>query len=233
MFTGLVALLFLVLLIPGLFGWIIPLVFGIKHIRKKTGGVVLTVVGSVWGAFAIVFGGLFTFFLVMGLRTMQVEDFDPAKFQGKTGRILLSHKAESELVVMSMGGIGTKRLRFKTLDGVITAPEGKYFPFEYTAFARDPAGKKWKASCTLLGGSVDDVSVSAESPRELAVGPPFTAKVTVTKEPGGEVGIDLKLTGQGGGRYTIQQMDSNDTPPGFEIIGPDGKVVLKDKFHFG
>lgn len=233
MFTGLAALLVLVLLIPGLFGWIFPLVFGIKRIRKKTGGVVLTLVGSLWGLFAIVFGGLFAFFLVMGLRSMQVEDFDPAAFKGKTGRIILTHKAESELVMMGMGGMSAKRLRFKTTDGVITAPEGKYFPFEYTAFARDQAGKKWKASCMLFRGSGDQLSVIAESPRDLTVGPPFIAKVTVTREPGGEVGIDLKVTGSCGNSYTLQQADSDNAPPGFEVIGPDGKVVLKDKFHFG
>ncbi|MBI5687100.1 MAG: hypothetical protein HZC54_18675 [Verrucomicrobia bacterium] len=233
MYMGLAAAIILLLLVPGLLGWIIPLAFGIGRIRKKTGGVVLTVVGGVWGLLALCFGGLVAWSITMGFRAMQVEDFDPAKFQGKTGKITLAHKAESELVLMSFGGMDTKRMRFKTLDGVFSVPEGKYFPFEFAAFARDPAGAKWKATCQLFGGAKDELSVSAESSQELAAGPPFTAKVKVSKQSGNEVAFDLKITGQGGHNYAFQRTDAADTPPGFEVVGPDGKVVLKDKFHFG
>jgi len=231
--ASLVAAVVLLLLVPGLLGWIIPLVFGIKRIRNKTGGVVLTVVGGVWGGLALCFGCLIAWSAVMGFRAMRVEDFDPAKYQGKTGRIALSHKAESELVLMSLGDMSPKRIRFKTLDGVVCVPEGKYFPFEFTAFAQDQAGRKWKATCCLIRGAEDEIAVSAESPQELAVGPPFTAKVAVTKQSGDGVGFDLKVTGQGGHSYSFRRADAPEAPPGFEVVGPDGKAILKDKFHFG
>ena len=233
MYMSLVMLVVLLLFVPGLFGWIVPLVFGIKRIRKKTGGVVLTVVGGVWGLLAFACGCLIAWSVMMGFRAMQVEDFDAAKFQGKMGKITLAHKGESELVLMGIGGMETKRVRFKTRDGVVSVPEGKYFPFEFTAFAQDQAGTKWRASSMLFRGAADELTVSAESPQELAVGPPFTAKVTVAKQSGSEVSFDLKVRGQGGHSYTFRGADEKDASPGFEVVGPDGKVVLTDKFHFG
>ncbi|MBM4045817.1 MAG: hypothetical protein FJ279_11935 [Planctomycetes bacterium] len=231
MATTVVGVVILLLLLPSLFGWIVPLVFGIRRIRRKTGGVVLTVVGGVWGLLALCLVGLIGWLIWVGLRAMRVEDFDPRKYEGRMGRIALSHKAESEL--MLMGEKRGKRIRFKTADGAVLVPEGKYRPFEYATFSQDEAGAKWKASCYLFRGMADSLSVSAESVSELAVGPPFTARVTVGKESAEEVALDLKVTGQGGDGYTIRRADGKDEPPGFEVVGPDGKVVLRDRFKFG
>lgn len=226
----------LALVLAGLIGlgWLVPLVLGIVRLRRRSGGVVLTVLGGTWALGVGLVGALgwltYRTFLEFGpgaASPLKVEQFEPAKYQGETGTIVLGYKGESSLEAYQRDG--TKALRLSTNDGIVKAPVGNYHVMGYQALAKEQSGAEWVARCSPGAR----VSVKAGSSTELKLGPPLTASITVKTRGKDQVSMDLKLAGVDGGQYTISKKGGRDEPPSFVALNKAGQVVWKGRFSYG
>jgi len=198
-------------------GWIVPLVIGIIFIKRKSrAGVVLTVIGGVWGLVGLSVLGFGIYSSQRAMRVSRVEDFDPEQYEGEMGSIVLPYKGESSLEVQNKES--QKRMRFSTTNGMVLAPTGRYDLCSYEVIDEDENGAKWTASGSLYSLKSREISVEADSTQDLEIGPPFVAKVTVKKKGQDEAVLDFKLTGRGGGNYTITRMDKGRKAPGFQVV---------------
>ncbi len=221
----------LILLALIAFGWLVPLIIGIVWMRRGSGGTVLTILGGIWAAGV----GLVVLLAWLGWRqfsaysggSVQMEDFDAAKYQGQTGTMVLAHKGQSVFEAYLRGG--NKILRFSTPDGVLKAPVGSYDVRQYQAIAKDSKGREWIAACYPDA----KVSVKAGASTKLDLGPPFTASITVKTSGKDRVSMDLKLAGTNGGQYTIRQKGGKDEPPSFVALDKAGQVVWQGRFAYG
>jgi hypothetical protein len=214
-------------------GWVIPLVAGIVRLKRGTGGVALTVVGGIWCLFAVSIG-LFAYVVSRQVSTARnVEAFNPAAYQGPTGKIVVPHQGDCSLEVYATDGASArKRLQLSGKDGVLVAPVGTYVLGSCDLTARDAANREWSASC-YPGSSSGRISVTANAPVNLDVGPPFTASVKVHSQGKSQVGMDYQLTGRGGHSYTIEKNSGADDPPGFQVLDSSGKEVWHGTFAYG
>lgn len=211
-------------------GWILPLVLGIRRLRRKTGGAILTGLSSLWGIAAVSLAAAAFLPDLLKSRRPDTEDFDPSACQVQMGKIILPHKSESQLVLYrpSQG----RRWRFSTHDGVVLAPLGQYQLCQYSTTCEDAEKTKWTASCDLSYRKAKGLSVAVDAPCELEVGPPFKAQVTV-EEPAPTVHLNLKVTGRGGDNFTIRRADETEEPPGFEVRSASGDPIQQGQLAFG
>lgn len=218
-----------------LLGWLLPLVLGIVRIRRKgAGGVVLTVIGGVWGLVVLGVVGLAVYEVHEYSRVSdsgKVVDFDPAQYQGQTGSIVLSHKGESTLEIGGRDGGG--RMRLSTSNGVLSAPVGTYNLFSYEAVGKDESGATWVASGSLSSRGREPISVKANSTQTLELGPPFKASVTVKSTGRGSATLDMSLKGCDGNQYTISKKGGRGEPPSFQVLSKTGEVLWQGRFEYG
>ena len=221
-------------------GWIVPLVIGIVRLRRRstgdTAGMVLTIVGSVWGVVGLmlgVCGGMFWLMSSFGGPFSRVVQFDPSQHEGPMGAIVVPYEGEASLQVASMAG--AKTLVLSSHDGRFQAPVGGYSPWVFTANKTDEDGSEWQASTYLtMSGKPSQVSVQADSETSLELGPPFTASIAVTAEQRNKVALDLKVADSQGNHYTISRLGLRAAPPPrFEVRSSSGELVLEGQFEYG
>jgi hypothetical protein len=208
-------------------GWIAPLVVGIVKLRRRRGGIVLTIIGAVWGLGALGMVGLGAFSYYQVSKFRHIEEFDPAAYHGEMGTIVVSHKGQGSLLLRERKA--DKQIRVAIDNGVAQAPAGEYEVVTYDAVAKDERGVKWTASCYY--SKREPLSVAASSSQQLDAGPPFTAAVAVKERAKGKVSIDLGIAGRGGRQYSIMRQDG--TAPGFEVLDKSGKVLWQGSFEYG
>ncbi len=213
-------------------GWIVLLVIGIIRIkRRRRAGVVLTVIGGIWGLLALSLLGFGTYTYQRAMRVSRVEDFDPEQYEGEMGSIVLPYKGESSLEVQDKES--QKRMGLSTTNGTVLAPAGAYDLYSYEVIDEDGNGAKWTASGSLSSVESREISIEAGSTQDLEIGPAFTAKVTVKKKGQDEAVLDFKLIGRGGGNYTITGMDKGRKAPGFQVVDKSGDILWQGKFEYG
>ena len=164
-------------------------------------------------------------------RPAQVNEFDPARYEGEMGKIVLTYKGESALLVHNAAG--GKLLRLSTRDGTLLAPVGSYTLVAHEARATDEKGVEWTATAYLMGRRSPTVTVAVGTPVQLEVGPPLKASVHVRGGDLGNLLLDLRLLGRGGDQYVISGKRGSRETQRFKIIGPSGDVVAQGKFEYG
>jgi hypothetical protein len=213
-----------------LLGWLIPLIIGIVHMRRRTGGLALIIVGAIWGFGAIAVGGLGALAYREFSRATRFEYFDPSAYHGAMGAIVVPNPGE--LIVRDKKL--DRRLCLQINRGIARAPVGRYDVVSWTEAVAPyaPAGSEdWTASCEFDAGPSSELVVTAEGTQRLEVGPPFTVSVDVAPQAGGRVTLILKVMGLGGHSYSI--VSRRRPPPRFEVLDGSRKVVWHGNFEYG
>jgi len=212
-----------------LIGWLVPLIIGIVKLRRRTGGIALTIIGVMWalGASGLAAVG-YVAYRQLGA-ALRVADFDPATYHGQTGTVTLPYQGESSLIVRAKPA-GAK-LGLRVRDGVAQAPVGRYELQTYSMSMKDKAGVAWTAS--HFPSTSQELEVTTASPVRLNLGPPFTARVDVSAGPGGKTMLQLGISGRAGGAYTIMSGQGRAAPPRFEVLDGSGQVVWQGSFEYG
>jgi hypothetical protein len=209
-----------------LIGWLVPLIIGIVKLRRRTGGIALTIIGVIWALGA-------SGFAVVGYRqfgaALRVADFDPSTYHGQTGTVTLPYQGESSLIVTN-NDLRT-RLRLHVRGGVAQAPVGRYQLQSYFMSMKDKAGATWTAN--HFSSASQALVVTAASPVHLNFGPPFTARVDVSEGPAERTMLQLGITGRGGESCIITSDKRPVAPPHFEILDHTGQVVWHGSFEYG
>ena len=203
---------------------------GIVRLRRKSGGMRLTVLGGGLAVLALASSELGCGLDCRSPGDGQIKQFDPEAYDGQTGAIAVPPEADTELVVLDTATNGLLRLRAK--DGVAKVPVGDYRLHSYEAIAKGKSGRLWRASARFSRRQGEAIRVEAGSTQRLEAGPPFTAEVTVEREGRDAVLLDLQVTDRAGNRFWIGR--SGGTPaPRFQAIDESGRVVAQGTFEFG
>jgi len=218
-------------------GWIVPLVIGIVRLRRRsasdTVGIVLTIVGSVWGVVGLMLGVCGGMFWLTLTSFNQVEQFDPSQYDGPMGTIVVPYEGDGLLQVTSM--TEGKTLALSTGDGRFQAPVGEYTLWAFTAKKTgEDDSPWWEATTLLVQDESPQVSVRADSETSLELGPPFTASIAVTDEAQDVVELQLEVIDSQSNQYTIGKIALEEAPPPrFEVRSSSGELVLKGQFEYG
>ena len=218
-------------------GWIVPLVIGIVRLRRRstgdTAGMVLTIVGSVWGVVGLMLGVCGGMFWLTLTSFNQVKQFDPSQYDGPMGTIVVPYEGEASLQVTSMTDDGTV-MELSAGDGRFQAPVGEYCLWIFTAMKTDEDGSEWEATTFLGLDAPDQITVQADNETSLELGPPFTASIAVTAEVQNEAELELQFADNQGNQYSLSRLDWEEAaPPRFEVRSSSGELVLKGQFEYG
>lgn len=169
--------------------------------------------------------------LCAGLICLLVGVPDTGLADNAAGTIKVSCGKPGKLV-LKLPNVEEKR-EFESADSTFTVPAGSYQLWYYTCTEKDEGGREWSAT-TGLGSRDDDVfELKAGETKQVKAGPPFSAKVDVTKRNGNTVELNLKLAGAGGDTYRFSSGDAKVDSPAFEITDKTGKKVLSGSFAYG
>jgi hypothetical protein len=233
--------------------WVVPLIIGVVKLRRRTGGVALTIIGAIWALGAVGLAaaghvGVSRFSAALRVENFnparlsrqpmrvnrfdappRVEDFNSDTFKGQTGTVTLPYRGESSLIVTDTDA--HKRLRLHVRDGVAQAPVGDYKVSSYDISMKGKGGVTWTAS--HYASSSQALEVSAPSPAHLNLGPPFTAQVEVNESSGEGTMLQLSITGRAGESYVIISRQWRAKPPRFQVLDRLGQVVWQGQFEYG
>jgi len=215
-----------------LLGWLVPLIAGLVMMRRRQqpAGVVLTVIGAVWGVLGLLILGLSIFAYTQFPKATKLETFDPAHYAGRMGTVNVPYKGEGSLTISERGK--ARRLKLTTTNGAFRLPAGSYQLLQYEAVGRDRANTKWTASAGL-SGRTSTLTVAGDSTQDLDVGPPLKAKVAAQTRSGNMASLDLKLTGRGGDQYMLSKGTGGGGAPRFQVLSPTGQVLWQGQFAYG
>jgi hypothetical protein len=166
-----------------LFGWVVPLSLGIRRRRNGLSGIVLIILGSVWGLIGIC---MIPVAVVIALAVSRVssedrlETFDSSKYSGETGKVTLSFKGDVDLILENTGT--HRRMLFKFHNGEGRVPPGTYRINYFSGCLTDQQNVRWSASSNFPYGQNDSFSVVIGSLLNIDVGPPFCIRVLVEKK---------------------------------------------------
>jgi hypothetical protein len=138
----------------------------------------------------------------------------------------------SEFALLLRGREGD--LRVRGTGGVARVPAGRYHLVRCQFVLDDKAGRRW--SFTGGGGENDvPVDVPADSTTPLALGPPLTPKVTLTRIDAERVALNLAMKGAGGETYNeIYYADQIKPPvPKVRLFDLGGRELTQLDFHYG
>jgi hypothetical protein len=207
-----------------LLGWIIPLTIGIAHLRRShsAAGVVLTVIGGLWGVPALAGLIMGSIFYLNFSKTREVHTFDATHSPHATITIPWQGQGTLEYTY------GGKRYVATSENGQFAVPAGRIILSSFTACSPDKQG--WSGRSTLLDKS-STLTLTAGQQQALVAGPPYAAQVKVTRSADkATLVMDLK---DAGGHSASVSDPGRKTPPGFEVRDPAGKVVWQGKFAYG
>lgn len=220
--VGLVVLCFAI-------GWLIPLIVGIVKLRRgqRQIGIALTITGGIWGLAAV---GLIALAAFLGRGQMfdyQVKDFEPSKYEGLVGRIVVPCDGEVELF---LSGDGDEQLRLKVGDQSAQAPAKRLRLESYTISATADDGSRWKLYSHFYGRE-QSITVEPNADVKLKIGPPFRAKLDVDLS-NNRANIGLSVSDTAGGDCSLFRMDS-DAPVGFVALTRSGDKLWEGKLESG
>lgn len=212
-------------------GWLIPLIMGIIRLKRgvRNAGAALTIIGGIWGFFAILFIGFGIYGYTLMSRSTEVEDFNPTSYQKPIGMINLSYKGNFRIILRHIDD--TQLQRFKGNDGKVIVPANSYYPQSLDLLKKDKQGREWTAS-TYLATDINKIRVTTDSPVSINAGPPFEALASVDKSGNGDINIDLDLKDSDGRQYTLN-CDEIEDPPGFVVLSKSGVKLWEGRFEAG
>jgi hypothetical protein len=223
-----------ILLLFALFslGWIVLLVIGIVRRRRQLpGGLVMIILGGLWGvpAIGVIALASFAFYQVSAYEPITVKPFDAATYAGETGTIMLNYAGDATLQVGTTNA--NEHLALSGSGGVITAPAGVLSPSRFEG-KREGRGGTWEVSAYLGRGNSKTITVASDMPVAFEAGPPLSASIKVKQKANRQVSLDFELKGRDAQRYTITGPKRQQTPR-FEIRDGQGEIVLSGAFAYG
>ena len=189
-FAPLAALVVFVLAALAL-GWIVPLVVGLVRLARDTGGRGLIALGCVWGLLVFASAAVVAIASLaipvgrrssmVSARAAPVRPFDPERHDGEVGTILLGHEGEAQLVVVDRKT--GRQWQLAAADGEAKAPVGRYQVRSYRLVTASSDRRKWHADTYFHGARhPPTLTVEADGPARLDLGPPFKAVVSVSRD---------------------------------------------------
>lgn len=215
-------------------GWIVPLVLGIRRARGRRGGTALIIVGGIWGAGAI---GLLAMVALafVGFRTAQTRSqpktFDVSTHTGRQGVVRTAFTGPTTLTVFDESSDVSLNLR--STNGVLAAPAGTLRLQGFSTSATGADGVTWTVAGYRFGKDQQTVTVPAGGAADLALGPPYRAVVTTSKQSDGQQAFDLAFTGPNGNRVSVYVQAVSRKPLRFEVLDAAGGSVWSGNFEYG
>lgn len=214
-----------------LFGWLIPLIIGIRRKRRQAGGTGLIAAGSIWGAISVILLSFTILSISRITRQLQSETFDAASYKGQTGTITLPWNDTFTLQFIGASSNGGN-LNIIGKAGSAAAPTGTFtigMVYLSSVISNTPlfTATTWPNNPTSRM-----VSVKANEQTALSFGPPFTASVKVKQDGTTNVVFDYKLEDSAGNSWRVSSMKETKNV-GFTVSDKTGKVVWKGHFQYG
>lgn len=213
-----------------LLAWLVPLIVGIKMMRgpKRSGGIVLLVIGILWGLPSILGMVLAGMFWSGARSSFELKDFNPAKFTGAMGVIQTSAPGPCRVVLKPQAQKVSGR--YTSTDGSFKVPVGSYRVEQFALQATDEKGKQWEAITAYPLKT--SLSVTEQTPVALKVGPPYRAKIKVEHYATMER-LSLEYTDASGADVSFKQGGTTPPAPSFQILDKSGKVCHSGRFAYG
>lgn len=216
---------------------ILLIVSGFLLVRKKRKvlGIALLSIGLLSGmsfTFVVTLGGAFLLFVGEMQKGMDVksENFNPANYSGKLGSIAFPYQGESELTSEIKK---SKRMIFKSSDGLFKVPAGSNSFSRYSIHAADAKGTNWAANMYDVKELKKSLNVPENSVLKINAGPPFKTKIEVKEKPGGNVSMSLDIRDIAGNKASIYCMGPADVNHGFEVYSSGGEKLWSGDFEYG
>jgi hypothetical protein len=128
---------------------------------------------------------------------------------------------------------GTDMLAIEGKKGLADVPPGKYWVTSWRVFAKDAAGRMWRADGGPAGQPQMAVRITAGETTEFRLATPLAAVLTVD-QVGSEFAFLLQFQGTGGDRCSRVFVDGErPTPPRLKVTDADGHPVATLDFKFG
>lgn len=212
-----------------LLAWLVPLTIGVKLLRgpQRTGGIVLTVLGIVWGipSLALLVVGAVYFGSMRS--NFEIKDFNPATYHGATGVLHSSYRGPCKLLAIHVGQ--KQPARYLSTTGDFKMPVGQYLLGSLEATAKGTDGKEWSARSTM---PKQTIQVSPQAPSQLSAGPPYQAMLKA-QGSGAATRISMQIKDCCGNDVSLQRAGGDPPPPQFQILDKAGKVLFTGKFAYG
>lgn len=227
---GIVVLILLLLFVVG---WLVPLIWGIVRIRRKTGGRALTIIGAAWGAIAILLG-MVGVLSVLSMRdelpgASKSEAFNAKTYKGSTGKILLPCKGTTTLEVKHIASGNAYSLTGN--DGEIIAPAGVLVLKSFTVSAKDKKGAQWELSHFFWNSPVKEIFVREGESVRCELGAPLTASVVASHIDANSASLELLLSCPRGMTYDLIPKGGRDV--GFVVLSKAGETLWQGDFKAG
>ena len=235
MSTGMVmatGLFFLLIAGTLCFGWLIPLVIGIRRRMRNSGGKALIVIGSVWGATALIL----TSFAIYGIYRLiryevKVETFDAATYNGQPGTIAVPWNNSFNLQFLD-GSSNGGPLKIIGTAGKALAPTGT-FTISMINLSTATSNDDFFTACSWLNsGKPRQVTVTADRQVMLDYGPPFVASIQASQPSAGKVELKYKLSDKQGNAWQVSSSKNRQNVK-FEARDKTEKVVWRGDFQYG
>lgn len=217
-----------------LLGWLVPLAFGVRRLRRGRGGKVLTAIGGVWGV--VVLGlALWTFKIYHDMQRRYNHEeaaFDPASHKGGVATLEVGYGYPTELEVRQIDG--DKAVWWKTAasNGVAAVPAGRLALESVSVSVADGQGAKQGTLYVSLASTNETVTLAAGERKRLAGGFPLTASIDAKKGSDG-LSLNFKMMDVAGNRMSWYPAGQDRRPPAFEAVAPDGSCIWRDNFEYG
>ena len=210
-------------------GWLVPLVLGICMRKQGARGVILMVVGVVWGVGALGFTG-FVGVVAWAVQRQASTHHRAVAFDAA------SHTGGTAVVTMDFEGTASMRLRMdegglvsvEGADSAFTVP-AEPFKVQHYSLTMVHGDASWTASGNPRGVNLDlgpDETVAA------SFGPPFTAEITHRRVSGEREKLSLVLKDETGASVSIKG-PGRSAKHEFEVLAEDDTVVWKGTFEYG
>lgn len=170
--------------------------------------------------------------VALAIRPVEYEDFNAATYTGKTGRIVIPHKAEATIsrYYINQSNAAIHVVRLNSTNGCFVAPVGK--TSWYISLTKDdPDGTKWSAGASV---SSNDMEVKEDQVLNLDVGQSLKASIEVKPGTDGLVSMSLKVVDQTKRLFSISDNTPNQTKfkPGLQVLDLAGKVIWERALEF-
>lgn len=230
-FTVIIAIIGIVIAL----GWLPLLIAGIIRLFKKhtTSGIIMTVLGGIWGVLSIIFLVIGLMFFMIYQETSsrsKTENFNPETYQGETGEIKLDGwKNKAKLILKDKS---RKRIMLNSSDGSCKAPVGVYSLY---SIQLEPEYENQKfSSANIYPGTWQKpykINIQKNSQLNLNFGEPFNARIHASKRSGNRISFSMKVTDRSGSKSNIYV--SGNKKPEVQLLDASGKVIWHKALEYG
>jgi len=223
-----VLIIFNILFIAFLILWIPLIGIGIYRLKKygaKPVGIAMTVFGGVWamGAFAV--GGI-TLIIYMQIQAYSVPTFDPATYDGPTGKIEFPFSSDIQL---SARGDDGAVVSTKANGDTVELPTGSYSIYSYGFQRKDEDGNVW--SLWIKPKSQERITFVEGRISKLDMGPPITTSIESNQASSDTFSLSLNSKDKNGNRVLLNCSRAGKTK--FQILSMDDRVLQEGSFEYG